>query len=697
MASAAQSPPPRSPVATNEHAAPPSHAPASKPASTSTTRFAVIGNPNTGKTTLVNRLCGMRLKTANFPGSTVDARIGRTTLPTSVSRSRPTAFATIEVIDLPGIYSLTLDVPESRIARECLEGKLGPAFTPTALLIIVDATNLARNLAFAAQTLRMGLPTVVAINMVDLAQRKGLTIDAGAMSRRIGCPVVTISARTGENFDLLRSTLAEPRVPTAPADAPFPAIDDAQAIARWADDVIERSVGGAHAVGRSTDTLTDRLDAAFTHPVLGLLVFCAMMAGLFYVIFALAAVPMDMIETVVSSLGEMVGRALPEGPVHDLLVDGVVGGIAGTVVFLPQICLLFFLISLLEDTGYLARAAFVMDRIMRRFGLPGQAFVPLLSAHACAIPAIMSTRLIPDHRDRLATALVIPFMSCSARLPVYVLMITFLFPNRPLLAGLTFAGCYALGAIAALLTAVLFRNTLLKGASRPMLLELPSYKWPSLRNALLTTLDRGATFLRKAGTVIVGICIVLWWLGAYPHVDPPAEAVAMEKQAETVAAAGSADEAEALLAEADSITRKYQKTHSFMGMLGRSVEPVMRPLGYDWQLSIGVLSSFAAREVFVSTMLVVLEGADEDAASDDLVMHLGDAERADGSRLFTTGTSASLLVFYVLAMQCLPTLAVTRRETGGWKWALLQLGWMTAVAYTMAFVTRTVLTACGVP
>jgi ferrous iron transport protein B len=650
------------------------------------TRYAVIGNPNTGKTTLVNRLCGMRLKTANFPGSTVDARIGRCA----------TATGTLEIIDLPGVYGLHLDIPESRIARDCLEGKLGGAFTPEALLVIADATNLTRNLSFIAQTLCLGLPTVVAINMIDLAQRKGLSIDAEAMSRRLGCPVVTISARTGANVEALRGALASPSVPAPPFDAPLPSLDDSQAVVQWADDVMEQSVGGTRAVGGASDTLTDRLDAAFTHPVLGLAVFFAAMAGLFYVIFALAAVPMDMIERLIGSLGGLVHSALPDGAIRDLLVEGVVGGIAGTVVFLPQICLLFFLISLLEDTGYLARAAFVMDRLMRRFGLPGQAFVPLLSAHACAIPAIMSTRLIPDHRDRLATALVIPFMSCSARLPVYVLMITFLFPERPFIAGLVFAGCYALGAIAALLTAALFRATFLKGVSRPMLLELPGYKWPSLRTALLTTFDRGVVFLRKAGTVIVGICIVLWWLSAFPHVEPPPEAVALEAQAVAAETAGDIEGATALHAEAESLAAKHQHTHSFMGRLGRGVEPVMRPLGYDWQLSIGILSSFAAREVFVSTMVVVLEGDEEEEPTDDLVTRLSQAERSDGTLLFTAGTSASLLVFYVLAMQCLPTLAVTRRETGSWNWALLQLGWMTAVAYIAALITKVSLAAFGV-
>jgi ferrous iron transport protein B len=393
---------------------------------------------------------------------------------------------------------------------------------------------------------------------------------------------------------------------------------------------------------------------------------------------------------------DSLGWNLVDGSLHRLLVNGVIGGVAGTLVFLPQICLLFFLINLLEDTGYLARASFVMDRLLRRFGLPGQAFVPMLSAHACAIPAIMSARLIPDHRDRLATILVLPFLSCSARLPVYVLLISVLFGNSPWLAGLAFAGCYLLGAAAALLVALVARRSILRGPSRPMVLELPSYKRPSIRTALLTTFDRAKTFLRKAGTVIVAICIVLWWLGAYPLAGPSPAAVTLRDHAAAVAAS-SPDEAASMIDEADAMDRRYAKEQSFIGRIGHAVEPVFRPIGGDWQLSIGLLSSFLAREVFVSTMAVVIAGAEEDAAEEPSVQEqIIDAVRADGTRLFTSRTSASLLVFYVLAMQCLPTLAVTRRETGSWWWSLAQLAIMTGMAYVAALITYQGLRLMGV-
>jgi ferrous iron transport protein B len=392
-------------------------------------------------------------------------------------------------------------------------------------------------------------------------------------------------------------------------------------------------------------------------------------------------------------LGGGVEAVLPEGVLRDLLSEGVVAGIAGVVVFLPQICLLFFLISLLEDTGYLARAAFVMDRVLRPFGLPGHAFVPLLSSHACALPGIMAARAIPDRRERLATILVAPFMTCSARLPVYVLVTGLLFPGEPLKAAGAFVGAYALGIVAGMGSALLARRTILRGPSRPMALELPTYKWPSVWTALMTTYDRAVVFLKKAGTNILAISIVLWWLSAFPHVAPPAEAVALREEAALV----DASRAEELNAAADRLEASHASAESFMGRIGRTVQPVFGPLGYDWQLTVGVMASFAAREVFVSTMAVVVTG-EEDAESEGVIERVAAAKRSDGvTPIFTAATCWSILVFYVLAMQCLPTLAVTAREAGGVRWAFLQLGWMSAVAYLAALVVYQGMRAAGVP
>jgi ferrous iron transport protein B len=437
----------------------------------------------------------------------------------------------------------------------------------------------------------------------------------------------------------------------------------------------------------------------------GLLVFLGVMAGMFWILFELATVPMDLIEATFEHLGGWIEAGLPAGPVRDLLVDGVVAGVAGTVVFLPQICLLFFLISLLEDTGYLARAAFVMDRLLCRFGLPGQAFVPLLSSHACALPGIMATKLIPDRKDRLATILVAPFMSCSARLPVYVLITTLLFRDRPMFAGLAFAGCYLLGATAALLSAFLARRTVLKGRSRPMVLELPSYKMPSLRSALFTSFDQGLGFLRKAGTFILGICIVMWWLSAYPQSPPPESALELRQEATQLLESTPEPVSEEVQARVQELRNEaafeeaqYSQRYSFAGRLGRTFEPVLAPLGYDWQLTVGVLTSFLAREVFVSTMAVLLVGDEElDVEDSGVIERIRTARRDDGSPLFTPATSASLLVFFVLAMQCLPTLAVTRRETDSWKWTAVQLGYMSGLAYVCAFLTFHGLHLLGIP
>ena len=626
-------------------------------------RIAVLGNPNTGKTTLFNRLCGVRARTANFPGSTVEGRVG-------VHRSTD-GRAELELVDLPGAYSLALDLPESRVCAACLRGELD-GVEPDAMLVVVDATNPRRNLQFAAQALAHRLPAVVALNMWDVARSRRGCPDPGELARRLGCPVIPVSGRTGDGLAALDVALdtitALPfgsdalvarlqRLPPADASAP--------ALAAWADDVV-RATGAAAdpAAEASRQRMVDRVDAALTHPLLGIGAFLASMAALFAVIFLVARWPMDLIDAVFARAAEWVHAALPPGLLSDLAADGIVAGIGGVLVFLPQICLLFFLLSLLEDCGYLSRAAFAVDRVMRRFGLSGLSFIPLLSSHACALPGIMSTRLIRDDRDRLATILVAPFMSCSARLPVYVLLIGILSAGRPAwFAGAAFAGCYALGAGAGLASAFVARRTVLRGPVRPLVMELPEYRWPSLRNALLVTWDRAGVLVRNAGTMILAISVVMWWLSAFPR-------------------AGGDDRA--------------RQAASFAGRLGELLQPAFAPLGFDSQLTVGVLTSFLAREVFVSTMAVLAgAGAGADAAAAGVLEQVAGMQRAGGGTLFDQPTAAAALVFFVLAMQCLPTLAVTRRETGSWKWPAIQFGWMTAVAYAAALVARHAVAAFG--
>jgi ferrous iron transport protein B len=650
-------------------------------------RVALLGNPNTGKTTIFNRLSGLRHKTANFPGTTQEARVGYFSTLSNGARGP----ADVELIDLPGIYSLELNQTEAEVCRAVLAGVTAPRgeliAAPDAVCVVIDATNMARGLTLAGESLRRRLPTVIALNMIDLARQRGLAIDTTALAAALGCDVITLCGRTGEGIDTLRRALATPRIPTN-----TPPAGDA-AVSQWAESLYARVADTR--IDPGIDSLTDRLDHAFTHPVLGVLLFAAIMTAVFWSIFSLATYPMGWIEQIFEGLGGAITAVMPEGILRDMLTGGVVAGIAGVIVFLPQICLLFFLISLLEDTGYLARAAFVMDRVLRPFGLPGHSFVPLLSSHACALPGIMATRAIPDRRQRLATILVAPFMTCSARLPVYVLVTSLLFPGRPMQAALAFVGAYALGIFAGVFSALVARRTILRGPARAMALELPTYKLPSIRNALLTTWDRALVFIKKAGTSILAISIVLWWLTTYPHAAPPPESTSLRDQAALVAPA-SPDEAAALNERADRIEATHASAHSFMGRIGRAVQPVFAPLGYDWQLTVGVMASFAAREVFVSTMAVVVTGKDD--SEDQGVLHeIAQAKRSDGvTPVFTTAVCWSLLVYYVLAMQCLPTLAVTAREAGGVKWALLQLAWMSGIAYIGALIAYQSLRAAGI-
>ncbi|MBA4105768.1 MAG: ferrous iron transport protein B [Pirellula sp.] len=638
--------------------------------------IALVGNPNAGKTSLFNRLTGMRAKTANFPGTTVEHRRASMTLG---------EFETT-IVDLPGLYSLDPTTPDERVACDALEGRLAGMAEPDLVLLVVDATNLERNLFLASQVLELGDPTVVALNLSDAAEKQGITFNLPELRQRLGCPVILVSARTGQGIDelvgVVQQTLRERKAPEVHSDlASCGSCNGCQFSARydWAARVRSASVRGeATAQGR----VTEAIDRVLTHRVGGLLAFALVMAATFLTIFWAATFPMDLIDGLFGAAGETIGAWLPDGDLRSLLTDGVIGGLGGMLVFLPQICLLFFVLALLEDSGYMARAALVMDRLMHKVGLPGKAFVPLLSAHACAIPAIMSTRVIEDRRDRLATIMIAPLMTCSARIPVYAMVATLLFPQSSLQRALIFTAAYALGITAALGMAWVFKRTLLKGPVRPLVIELPNYRLPSLRNAFLLTFDRAAAFVKTAGTTILVISLILWALATYPKTSVDEMPAEVQTQLAELAAAG--DEA-----GVEHLTQQVELQYSFAGRIGRAIEPVFEPLGFDWKMSVGVLSSFAAREVIVSTMAVLYglgaEGADDGVNS--LLASLGASKHADGSPVFTTATCLSLLVFYVLAMQCLPTQAVTRRETGSWKWPLIQLGYMTALAYIAALLT----------
>ncbi|MBK9388062.1 MAG: ferrous iron transport protein B [Planctomycetes bacterium] len=702
-------------------------------------RIALVGNPNAGKTTLFNALTGLRAKTANFPGTTVEHQVGR---------ARAGALE-LEVIDLPGLYDLGGTGLDERVTREALLGEGAHRTRPDLAVVVLDATNLPRTLCLASAVLELGVPTIVALNRMDRARNAGIAIDVAALRRELGVEVVPIAARSGEGLPELRAALARA---LGASEAPAPTAcggcrgcGHAQRF-DWAEAIAERVARTPAELGQGSD----RLDRVLTHPLSGLLFFALVMTGLFYSIFAWAEAPMAWVEDGVATLqgalapilagwaadatwlaraaifsgtallalvslqladawsartrrlvaaaAGLVCAALPSGDLAAVAIEGVLGGVGSVLVFLPQICLLFFLLSLLEDSGYLARAAFVMDRYLSRVGLPGKAFVPMLSAHACAIPAILSARVIENRRDRLATIFVLPLLTCSARLPVYAMIAALLFPADPLQAALLFTGAYALGLLAALLTAFLLRLGVLPGRTEPLLIELPAYKLPSLKNAGLIVLERAKQFLGKAGGVILLLSLGLWAATTYPRLDlatAPAEGRAALVDLEARAAAASDEGVRAELeAQRAAVESRLQVAGSLAGRVGGAIQPLFAPLGFDTEMTVGVLASFAAREVLVST-LAILYGAGEDAAEDALSLRetLDRQVRPDGRPVFDLPTALALLVFFVLAMQCLPTQVVTRRETGTVVWAVGQWVWMTALAWSAGAATHLLVTA----
>jgi len=618
-------------------------------------RAVLVGNPNTGKTTLFNTVCGARQRVSNYPGTTQEVRFGE------LRESRSADDASVwRLVDLPGVYAIDLAEPESEACRVALESE------PDAVLVTLDARNLPRNLNLACELIARGEPVVVLLNMVEAAEKDGLRIDAAALARELGVKVFS-ARRDASGEGALRAALN-----SAPRRTEARPIDDLRAWARRAYDAAVRRPTVERA------RRSDRIDAVVLHPIAGPVIFTLVMTGLFWSVFRIAGWPMGWIEWFFEVASSAASAITPPGAIRDLIAGGIIPGIGGTLVFIPQIAILFFLVTLLEESGYLARAALTLDRWLRPFGLSGSAFVPLLSAHACALPAISAARGIANPRERLAVILTAPFMSCTARIPVYVLLTAVLFPSRPGVQALAFAGCYALGIVAALVTSLLVRGTILRGRPRPMAIELPRYRTPSIVSALRISGERALGFLKKAGTVILAISVVLWWLGAYPNAGASPEGDALRTQAE---AAVSTEASESLLAEAEAADAAHAAERTYLARIGGTVQPIFEPLGFDDRLTVGVMASFAAREVFVSTMAVQLAG-DEEAEGEGLLESITTATRdGSGALLFNAPTSWALLVYYVLAMQCLPTLVLTARESGGVKWALLQLGWMQALAW----------------
>jgi len=627
---------------------PPEFVPPANPPAEGTLRTVVlIGPPNSGKSTLFNKLTGLRQKVANFPGVTVEQRLG---LMAGVGRDDLT------LIDLPGIYSLNPYSEDERVSIDVLQGKMPGAPKPDAVILVLDSLHMTRQLMLAAPVLAVGLPTLVLLNMSDLMEARGGKVDVLKLAKELGAPVAQISAVNGTGLEAVSLFLNQHTERTAAKPLALPVLGNAASTHNWAAQVSRKTGYQAPLSAENTRKIDDVLLHRFWGPLLFLIV----VVGVFEVVFSIGQPLSDGLGDILARMGELVRPLLPAGWLQSLLLDGAWKGISSVLVFLPQILLLFLFIGVLEDSGYLARAALIADRVMRTIGLNGKAFIPLLSAYACAVPAIMATRTIENRRDRLATILVTPFMTCSARLPVYMLLIAAFIPNTTYLHGilglqtLTMLGLYLAGFVGAMTTAWLLKSSILKSSETPFILELPQYRMPTLYSLGLRLLDRARIFLRQAGTIILLVTLALWVLAHLPVVHTATGSIAAPELADSV-----------------------------IGRLGHFIEPAIAPLGFNWKIGIGLLSSVLAREVMVSTM-GTLYGADPGTQA----MHLQTALHHD----MKLGGALALMIFFAFAMQCTSTMAVVRRETNSWKWPALQFAYMLVLAYVAAFAVNHIAT-----
>lgn len=698
--------------------------------------IALVGNPNTGKSTVFNALTGLKQKIGNYPGVTVERKLG-TTLITGT---------TYTIIDLPGSYSLNPKTVDERIAYETLIGSYEHEQQPDAVVVILDASNLSRNLYLATQVMDVGLPMVIVLNMMDVAEEKGYTIDVEAMSDQIGVPVIGMTANKQRQIERLKQIIAEngfvkpitqrwsPTVNLLRAtryieeewlkeNSPIPeerlfieslrllsnsqidrefvghpkenqilsVINKARKMmedvgANWmAEEVlsrytfIETLIQHVDEHESNTNSLTDKIDAVVTHAFWGPIIFVAILLLMFQSIFSWAEPFMDLIDYLFLKTGSWIAHTLPKGMLNDLIVEGVIAGLAGVVIFLPQIMILFFFISILEGSGYMARAAFVMDGFMTKIGLHGRSVVPLMSGFACAVPGIMATRTIESWKDRLITIMVLPFMACSARLPVYALMIAAFIPEGTIFGvltyqGLTFFGLYFFGIVTAIIVAFIFKKIFHNTESTPFIMELPTYKMPSFKNVIMNMFERGFIFIKEAGKIIMAISIVLWFLATFPHIDVP--------DSVTANSSVSSEDYTATIS-----TEAYQLRHSYAGKIGTFIEPLIEPLGFDWKIGIGLLTSFAAREVMVGTLNTIYSiQAEDDNMSTLKEKMISDINPNTGRPVFSTLTALSLMIFFALAMQCMSTLAICKRETNSWKWPIVMFFYMTTLAYLSSLI-----------
>ncbi len=711
--------------------------------------IAIAGNPNTGKTSLFNRLTGGDQKVGNYPGITVERFEGQVEL-SGGERAR--------LVDVPGTYSLSARSAEEQIASMAIVG-IAPHEQPALVVVVVDATQLLRNLYLALQVIETGVRVVIALNMVDMLEGRGLGIDTGVLARELGVPVVRVSGLQGSGIEELRSAMAQAlAADAAPALAAHWEVSGelaediaevaqhlpkawrsgdgtrSQALALWSllsvdeedeligipaelRDAVQARRALAESKGREIEaevirarydwidahaakalredehvarTFTDRLDAALLHPVLGFTLFLLFMGIVFQALFSWSDPAIGLIESAFGLLSGLVEGALPAGFLRDFITEGLIAGVGSVLVFLPQILMLFFFIGVMEDTGYMARVAFLMDRLMKAIGLHGRAFVPMLSGFACAVPAILATRTMERRRDRMLTMMVVPLMSCSARLPVYALIIAALFPPSKVFGfvpvqGLLMIGMYVFSTLVALIAAAVLGRTLFKGPSVPLILELPPYRLPHWRSVAKMMTQRAGVFLREAGGVILVCTIGLWLLLSFPK--HPVLETDFEAQRAVAAMELSGTPLELRLAEIEHTEEGEIFRKSYGARLGKVIEPTIEPLGFDWKIGIGLIGAFAAREVFVSTLGIVYGvGADEGEGSSTLREKIRAESYADGRPVYTPLVGLSLMIFFALACQCMSTLAAVKRETASWRWPLFLLLYMTTLAWVASFI-----------
>jgi ferrous iron transport protein B len=619
-------------------------------------RLGLLGGPNSGKTTLFNALTGLHARVGNYPGVTVERREGHLLVD-----QRP-----IVVLDLPGTYSLDPLSPDEAVVSRVLDGEF--ADPPDALVVVADACSLQRSLLFVAQVLRRNLPTCLVLTMTDELHARGGLLDLPRLERAVGVPVLGVVGHRGLGVGKLRELLSQPESWSRP---PIPPPEEAVERAAWADSVLSSVVERHPTASRLTETL----DRFVLHPTLGIVLFGFVMLAFFQLIFAWATPAMNAIDALIAA-GATASRALlPAGLPADFVADGLFAGVGAVLIFVPQISLLFALLYLLEDVGYMARAAFVIDRVMGRIGLEGRSFVSLLSSYACAVPGIMATRTIPSPRDRLVTILVAPLMTCSARLPVYALLIGAFVPAVSIFGplgsqGLVLLGLYLLGSLSALAVAGLLKRTMLRGEGMPFYMELPPYRIPTLRLWFSQVWGSVSAFLRRAGTIILVANVLLWVLLNFPQSEPPAGA-------------------------SESAAARHALERSLAGRAGHTIEPLIEPLGFDWKIGVGLLASLAAREVIVSTLAQIYSASEGESSLRSAVQR--DVDPRTGRKVFTPATVAALLVFFVFALQCFSTIAVMHRETNSWRWPGFAFSYLLVLAYTASFATQRIVTALGAP